>query len=231
MIEPRNKHLVVEGADDKHAIIHLMKAQGITWGEKRPEWPVTLHDAKGVENILDPDKMEALLAIPGAAIIGFVVDADSDFESRWRKLRGACLTRHPQLPESFPAAGLVTENERGQRLGIWIMPDNANKGMLETFLHYLVPGDDNVWPMAQQAAAKAKENGAPFLPKHAVKADIHTWLAWQDPPGQSFGLALTKNALDPASPTAQPFVAWFCDLFQITVPVPMTAAVESLAAV
>jgi hypothetical protein len=94
------------------------------------------------------------------------------------------------------------------------MPDNRSAGMMETFLRHLIkPEDEPLWIHAQAAFAQAKAIGAHCRDVHADKAHIHTWLAWQDPPGQAFGIALVKNILDARSATAMPFVDWFRRLY------------------
>jgi hypothetical protein len=87
---------------------------------------------------------------------------------------------------------------------------------LETFLRYLVPDDaEIVWRHATEAVASARNLGARCRESHLPKAELYTWLAWQDPPGFSPGRALTKKILDPHSEHATPFVKWFRDLYQL----------------
>jgi hypothetical protein len=96
------------------------------------------------------------------------------------------------------------------------MPDCGSAGMLETFLALLVPATDSaVWDHAVASFETAHSLGAPCLDAHHDKARIHTWLAWQDPPGASFGLALTKKTLDPNAPGAAAFVSWFKQLYRL----------------
>jgi hypothetical protein len=90
------------------------------------------------------------------------------------------------------------------------MPDNVSHGMLETFLRHLVNADA-VWleRRARRIATAALRSGAPCHASHIDKAAIHTFLAWQEPPGLSFGRAILKKVLDPESKYAAPFVGWF----------------------
>ncbi len=50
---------------------------------------------------------------------------------------------------------------------------------------------------------------------HQHKADIHTWLAWQNPPGRQLHQAVMERILDPKHPKAQIFVNWFRDLYDL----------------
>ena len=116
----------------------------------------------------------------------------------------------------MPKKGVIATNPDGLKLGVWIMPDNESCGMMETFLKFLVPkSDDPILSFATKARDEAKSLGAPFKPAHADKAVIHTWLAWQDPPGRQLHDAIVQKILDPKSPHAAPFVAWFRSLYGV----------------
>ncbi len=115
---------------------------------------------------------------------------------------------------AFP--GLIIKNNDGKHFGAWIMPDNQKLGMIETFLRYLVPGNQAaLWSHAERSTADALDHGATYKHLHSDKARIHTWLAWGDPPGERFGTALLKKILDASAPSATPFVKWFKDLYQL----------------
>jgi hypothetical protein len=96
------------------------------------------------------------------------------------------------------------------------MPDNRLRGMLETFLAYLVPDTSQpLWQQAVKAFEEAQRLGAPCKVAHTDKAKIHTWLAWQDPPGRQLHNAVMERILDPTSPYARGFVNWFRLLYNI----------------
>jgi hypothetical protein len=117
----------------------------------------------------------------------------------------------------MPLGGLVATGKDGLRFGVWLMPDNKSSGSLESFLQYLVPAaSSKVWDFAKSSTHNAKVNAAaPYRAAHLDKANIHTWLSWQDPPGESFGIAITRHILNPQCPEAKTFATWFCDLFQL----------------
>jgi len=120
------------------------------------------------------------------------------------------------IPDEMPEEGLVLELD-GVRFGAWIMPDNKKSGMIETFAYQLINEDDKeIWTYAQEAALVAKnDKGASWKDRHKDKACIHSFLAWQDPPGMSLGVAITKKTLDPKSPNAKKFVDWFKRLYEL----------------
>jgi len=48
-----------------------------------------------------------------------------------------------------------------------------------------------------------------------IKAQIHTWLAWQKEPGKPMGQAITKRFFDHTTPHAQQFMDWIRRLYGI----------------
>jgi hypothetical protein len=213
MVSLRSKQLLVEGQDDKFAIVGLMEHH-ISWSDRRDEAPVFIDAVGSVSEILDATFIRTKLKESRLDILGIMIDADDDPKSRWYSFRSLCGHAFPDLPAALPAEGLVIQNERGLRLGLWLMPDCSSGGMLETSLRYLVPDDAEAqWKHAEASFEAAVALGSPCRPAHADKGRVHTWLAWQDPPGESFGRALTRRTLDPESLAAGDFVAWLKHLY------------------
>lgn len=207
------KKLLVEGEEDKRVIPQLIEANGIRWGESRDEWIVEINQCDG-SNMVKEGVIETELKASGLEVLGIIADANDNMERRWESLRNRCIRSFPDLPSELPSTGLIYENETGLKLGVWLMPDNRSHGMMETFLTYLVPDDSNpVLKYAESARDEARALGAPYKDVHADKAKIHTWLAWQDPPGRPLHNAVMERLLDPCSPNAAAFVRWFRSLF------------------
>lgn len=210
------KRLLVEGREEQRVIPELIEKNGIAWGDSKDSWIVKIDEFDGVEKLLKPGVIEAELKSSGLSHLGILVDADEVLENRWTAIRDRCSKAFPNLPKTFPDTGIIVENDVGLRLGVWIMPDNKTAGMLETFLGFLVPNtQDQLFVAAQESARNARELGAPYIDSHASKANIYTWLAWQDPPGRQLHQAVLQEILSPRSPHAQPFVSWFRQLYQI----------------
>lgn len=208
--QPHEKMLLVEGEEDQRLIPQLVEANGVVWGENEPDWIVSIKPYGGVDNLLKRGIIEAELKGSGLRILGVLLDADDDCEARWETLRNRCLSNFPYLPKDLPQTGLIHENDVGKRFGAWLFPNNKSRGMVETFLSYLVPdAQNNVWNYAKQAAQEAKNHGAGYKPSHADKANIYTWLAWADPPGRQLHDAVIQKILNPTSPLAKPFIDWF----------------------
>jgi hypothetical protein len=214
--------LIVEGKSEVFAIAELMEANGIPW--QRGSEPVFVDNFEGVteieEFVRDSAEFSRALKNSGRQAFGIVVDADESVARRWEGIRNVLNhlddPKVPDVPEKIGSEGFITTADNGVRLGVWIMPDNLELGMLETFLAFLI--DDKkepLWEFAQATVDEAKAKGAPFKPSHLHKARIHTWLAWQDEPGPQLHMAVAKRILNPTHPKAQPFVNWFKTLFEL----------------
>ena len=226
MARLRQKLLLVEGKEDQYAIAELM-AKHVPWGKTEREWPVYIQPLGGVTQLLNEVIIGTYLKSSEAAICGIVLDANESFHVRWQQLRRCCEREFPSIPDDLPKEGLVLDNSSGRRLGVWIMPDNSSRGMLETFLTYLVRDQsDQLWLHACASADGATGKGAPYKRAHVDKARMHTWLAWQDPPGLPLGLAILQNVLSAEATGAGPFVRWFRSLFKLS---PSASAPPDLA--
>jgi hypothetical protein len=206
--------LIVEGIDDRHSVVGLMRHH-VDWPAEVKSCPVWIELGGGAEDILNPGFLTAQIKTASIRTLGVMFDADTNPKGRYERTRERCLNMFPQIPEKLPSGGLVTEHD-GKRFGVWVMPDNTSDGSLETFLRNLVPDtSEQIWKHAVDSVRQAMEKGASCRECHYEKADLYTWLAWQDPPGYSPGMALTKKILDPKAQTAAGFVAWFKKLYQL----------------
>lgn len=213
--------LLVEGSTEKRAIPELVEANGISW-EVSPKTPIVFIDdyAGGDTKVVKPAVISNELNVANRQALGLIVDADENCINRWQSIRNACINFIPDLPQDIPPEGLVhkTEKKNGKpvKFGVWIMPDNQTSGMLETFLAYLVKDEQEVlWQYSKQVVSEAKSKGANYKPTHIDKANIHTWLAWQNEPGSQLHIAVKKKILDPQHPKAQAFINWFKALYNL----------------
>jgi hypothetical protein len=213
MAEIHPKVLLVEGKQDMRVIPELIEANGVNWGTRRSPI-VYIRDYDGYQKLVDPDVISTELQASGLSVLGIMIDADDNPVGRWQSIRSASLKSIPDIPEALPDEGLIHIAPNGIKFGIWVMPDNKMRGMLETFLTYLIPTEkEELWLFAQQIAQEAKSKGAEFTEPHLDKANIYTWLAWQNPPGRQLHQAIMERILDPKHPNAQRFVNWFRTLY------------------
>lgn len=220
--------LLVEGATEKRAIPELVEANGINWEVKweketnNNKFIVYIDDLGGVDRKKQVKSAEISneLNVASRQALGLIIDADESCFNRWQSIRNACINFIPDLPEEIPTQGLihntVKKNGKPVKFGVWIMPDNKTEGMLETFLAYLVKDESEaLWQYSKKVVSKAKNKGANYKPAHIDKANIHTWLAWQDEPGNQLHIAVKKKILNPQHPKAQVFISWFKTLYNL----------------
>jgi len=209
-LEESPYRLLVEGADDRHSLIHLMARHSFDWEDETKDRPF-VHDAGGVE--------ELLRAIPvtlngSYERVGIVLDANSDPTARWNQIRDRARRADVDLGNSPKASGTIVDGHcPGARIGIWLMPDNSSSGSLESFLGRLAPRTQPIWTYADGVTTEARRQGAPCREQDHAKSVLYTWLAWQEKPGLPFGTALKAGLFEADHEDAVRFVAWFRRLF------------------
>lgn len=184
---PIQKRLIVEGIDDK--ISRLLQRRKITYQH------FEIHDANGIKQSLKT--FSITIKSGNYDVIGIVVDADTDLLERWQELRNRLINEgYQHVPQNPHAKGtIITDPEEElPTVGIWLMPNNQKTGMLEDFIRFLVPPDDELLLMAQNKVNDIIKTGQNRLTQsHKSKAIIHTWLAWQERPGTQLGKAIKKS--------------------------------------
>ena len=214
------KKLLVEGLNDAIVIGTLCKSHGF-WvqhkeyrdREKPPEASF-LFECKNklsIEQLLD--QMDVEIDESDLDMMGIVVDADTNLAARWQSLSDRLhKCGYLPLPDVPDPQGTIIQRENGPTVGIWVMPDNQINGMLENFIALLIPDGDALWPYAQECVNGIAAEQRPFR-SHIAKANIHTWLAWQETPGKPLGSAINARYLRPDAPQALVFIEWIKRLF------------------
>lgn len=150
--------------------------------------------------------------------LGIVVDADDSAQSTWQSIRAVLekLDYH-DLPAAPRPDGIVVQSSipHYPHVGIWIMPDNENHRAIEDFFLALVDPDDKRMNKAKATVSEVIESNLNlFSETTRSKADVHTWLAWQEEPGRSMGIAVKSGLLNLEHDLAKRFVGWFTRTFQ-----------------
>lgn len=221
--------LLVEGTDDLHVLAHIFKAHGL-------EGKITIRDQEGVSKLkkkLDEDFFEHLLEeltgadlsaeLKGSEVValGIVVDADFDLKARWESLANRLRDLSYKVPNGPEVNGtILRENENDlPPVGIWLMPDNTLPGMLEDFIKLLVPDEqEKLWQRAVKAVDSIPKKERKFISKDSnktAKAQIHTYLAWQERPGVPYGIAIREKFLTTSSPHTNNLINWIKALFEL----------------
>ncbi|MBL0871002.1 MAG: hypothetical protein IBJ18_10545 [Phycisphaerales bacterium] len=231
--------LFVEGLDDEHAIKQLLARHNIHIHDD--ECPLRVHCKGSDTGVIDA--VSVAIKASGKHPVGFVVDTDafeppsSQFPKgrrlsrtdRWSAIRARLASVEVVLPtpqqpidSELPSGGFISRSLRFERdVGVWLMPDNrADYGKIEDLLSTLVPKGDALFELAKRATTEAlgisttrpSENPA-IQTKNERKGQLHSWLAWQEEPGMSYGHALRRKYFEHNSSVATAFVAWFKRLY------------------
>jgi len=213
-----SKVLLVEGIEDEKVTSKLLQRRKIKYND------FAISNQNGLPKLLHA--LPTFLKSGNYAVIGVIVDADTDLQKRWEEIKEILQKAgYEDIPLTPNQKGTIIKDEYEDlaTIGIWLMPNNQIKGTLEDFIQFLIEKQDDLLPIAeeiiQRLIAKGK-NRFPILPnKKAPKALIHTWLAWQERPGTLLGNAITyryekskKYLLDDSN--ASDFVGWLQRLFK-----------------
>lgn len=204
--EEGDQVLLVEGKNDCHVVMALLKSRGLPRN-------FALYECGNYEGVLR--RLNALIPAPRShRSIGVILDANlAGVEARWQALRDKLQRYDYSFPPAVHQAGTILRSPGGEpQLGVWLMPDNQNSGSLEDFCLQLVARDD--LKVVKKAVDLGKEHEvARFKPAHRSKALIHTYLAWQDEPGKPMGQSISGGRLRPEAASVDVFIAWLRRLF------------------
>jgi len=196
--------LLVEGNDDQHVIWALCEKFSI------PE-VFDVIDCGGIENLFKSISLR--FKQTGIKTVGIIIDADIDLNDRWLNVRNLLINQGFNMPENLPNNGLVSINGN-VKVGIWIMPSNDTNGMLEDFVSFLVPQNDELLPIVDATLDNIENQKLnKYALVHKSKARIHSWLSWQEDPGTPMGLSITKRYLTTDSETCKQLINWLQKLF------------------
>ena len=203
------KILLVEGKDDGHVLKHICdNRNGLRFDEVK--------EHGSVERLLESIPVR-LKASGEGDIVGVVIDADTDLAARWQSLRDKIVgVGYAGVPTIPSAEGTILDPPAGTllpRVGIWLMPNNQTKGILEDFVRFLVPAGSILFEYVSASVAGIPSAEKRFSVLAEPKAIIHTWLAWQQEPGKPMGTAITARYLDSGVAEVDLLVGWLNRLF------------------
>ncbi len=215
--------LLVEGASDQEFFKQLLKDLNLKT-EIEPKTPRDIEAQifrNGLQPLYQQLKLQIDLLLRGQITrLGVVVDADyaaqelNGFANRRMQLvniladKGFTITDVPE-----PECGEIFNHPSGAKIGIWIMPDHADDGMIEDLLLACIKAELN--PLKEHAQVVVGQLGVlqQFAEHRTCKAYLATWLAWQDKPGISHAYAYSQNRFDRLNPTLQALNNWLKSLF------------------
>lgn len=196
--------LLVEGKDDLYVLSELLEHHQV------PE-TFRIKNKEGIDPLLDTLDVELIAG--SLERLAIVVDADTTPASRWERIKSILIASgFTNAPDNLDAEGTIFE-QKGKRIGVWVMPDNMAAGMLEDFVRLLVPPGDVLLAFAEGCVNEVIVQDRRFPLVHRSKALIHTWLSWQKEPGDPLGLSIRSSRLNPSAPGAEALITWLRRLY------------------
>ncbi len=217
--QTKSQQLLVEGKNDRHVIWALclkyelpknFSVEVINPEDKPDE---AEREDRGIEELLK--YLPAKLDEENLETLGIVVDADIDLEARWQALSNKLNDfGYKDIPKKPQIDGWIDTQPELPKIGIWVMPNNQLPGMLEDFVSYLIPPDDEIKPEVEAWLENLEAQKInPYSEARRAKAFIHTWLAVQKKPGMPMGQAITARALSEDAEVVKNFIEWLNRLF------------------
>jgi hypothetical protein len=161
-------------------------------------------------------RIEAALNTSEAEAVLIVCDAESEMADRvWSRIRAKL-----SLPEKspLPTNGYIGRAGNGRQVGVWIMPNNRDAGMIEDLYLRAIPADDRELQLASdfvhglERPKFAKED--PDAKRRAYsKATLTVWLGIQPEPAMP-GEALRRGYIRHDAQALAPLCDWLREFAQ-----------------
>ncbi len=216
-MEVRKSLLLVEGKTETYVIKELCALCGIETDK------FEVNPQNGISELKTAFKTY-LKSTQNYKKIWLIIDADTNFDTAWQSIRDILIRsnkyRNVKSSTTLLKDGLIIhpDDENDIIVGIWIMPNNTDIGMLEDFLVSLIKESDSLYEKSLSVVEmlESERDLHPGLYKkvHKSKAKIHTWLAWQNEPGTSLGTAINKKLFDVDKELCLSFRNWLVELTQ-----------------
>ena len=167
--------ILYEGSEEKHVMYHLVNEILNIDVYEIFNFP----EIQGYNQLLDMFPVQ--IKDSELKTICVIIDANLNISSRWDSLKKILKdSEYKNVPKKPKPEGIILTDQSPKlpNVGIWIMPDNNSPGMLEDFIKYLIPEEDNLIEYSKQCVQKLIDDRKNrFIIKHKSKAEMHTWLA------------------------------------------------------
>lgn len=216
---PQIKRLLVEGPNDKFFFEALLR-------KHRLEKIITTSPAKelggfntkqGAINLLS--SLVQNLIDGHTERLGLILDSDTV------KNGGGLDLTLTQIADKVVPFGYERKPIRGKHggflflstdglpaIGTWVMPNNKDEGTIEHWVSKLVNAQQK--PLFTDACTAVDKISTPlFPPIRKPKAEVATWLAWQEIPGKGLDYTISGDMLDDSAPLYSDLINWMHQVF------------------
>ena len=120
---------------------------------------------------------------------------------------------YQQRAGSGPAGFFFGHSDGLNDLGAWLMPNNADDGMLEDWILLSLHPQEAALMQHAKTSIDQIPGGPKFKPLRRSKAEVATWLAWQAEPDHGLWQAAKPDLLDDTAPQLQALKTWLMRVF------------------
>ncbi len=217
---PQIKRLLVEGPNDKYFFEELLRKHSlekIITTSPAKELGGNFNSKQGAINLL-PNIVNNL--VDGSIEkLGIVIDSDTvengggvtlTLRQITAKIEAFGYTNEPV--KSKHGGYLFKHNDGLPTIGAWIMPNNKDEGSIESWVSQIVSPAQIPWHT--HACKIVTQLHTPlFPPIRKQKAEIATWLAWQEIPGKGLDYTITGSMLDESAQLYINLLGWIKEVF------------------
>ena len=114
---------------------------------------------------------------------------------------------------SNPVAGVLFEHdEELADFGLWVMPNNCDEGMLEDWIKRCIRTDElELFKHAKKVVCDLPSRK--FNSNRCSKAEVATWLAWQEQPGHGLYHIVKDELIDTNSASYKELSNWLNHIY------------------
>ncbi len=115
---------------------------------------------------------------------------------------------------NHPSGGIVFRHNDGLAdFGLWVMPNNSDEGMLEDWIKGCIQPDEQALFNHAEDTVAGLPQPQKFKEIHRTKAEVATWLAWQEHPGHGSYRAVEDGLISKNGPPYQNLAAWLGHIY------------------
>ena len=213
--------LIVEGISDEYLFKKLCQKNGFDNVEIEVDTPSAfggIDTKQGVLNILQV----LIKQLENSYIDRLGIIVDSDYEADGGGIENTLRQIHNKIKDHgysssykrFSNSGIYFEGDGDlPKLGVWVMPNNVDEGMLEDWMLTICHPDEQSFLDSITTTVNAIPSPK-FKKIHEAKAITNTWLAWQKKPGLGFANLFKEGLIDEGHKNYKDFVDWMSEMFQ-----------------
>lgn len=215
--------LLVEGGDDQDFFRAYCQKSDLTSVDVFPPKKIDVNTGDGWCNLVK--NLPILLAQIKAGDIdklGIILDADfppdnnGGFTKRYELVSSLLKEAGYVIPSkpTFNKGDIFVHSDGLPNVGLWIMPNHQDDGMLESFIESIIASDTNQQKLIAHASSVISKLPITLFDAklRTIKANVFTWRAWQSRPGLPLNKALNDGILDATK--AKYFETWLNKTFK-----------------